>query len=249
MESSKNKSNKLLTKVTLSLLPILILAGLAGGGTFMFIKYKNTSDELRRLKEDPDAATREEVQAVISKVKELAEVPEDEEPTVATVTDIDKIGDQPFFTGAKNGDKVLIYTEAKKAILYRPESGKIIEVAPVTIGNQQGIDQDDGEGEDVEGAAESHISAVLFSGVDTAESISNVSNTLNSNTNNYSFEVTEQATINSYTDTLVVDVTGTRPTEAETIANLLGGTVSSYPENESKVETDIAIFIGTNFNK
>lgn len=49
--------------------------------------------------------------------------------------DPEKLRDQPFFANAQRGDKVLIYANAKKAILYNPPSNKIIEVAPVNIGN------------------------------------------------------------------------------------------------------------------
>jgi hypothetical protein len=38
---------------------------------------------------------------------------------------------------AKKGDKVLIYTNAKKAILYDPELNKIVNVAPLNIGDQK----------------------------------------------------------------------------------------------------------------
>ncbi len=64
----------------------------------------------------------------------LITLPEGEEPTVATITDIEKLKDQTFFQKAKNGDKVIIYTNAKKAILYDPIARKIIDVAPVNIG-------------------------------------------------------------------------------------------------------------------
>ena len=61
-------------------------------------------------------------------------LPEDEIPTVATVSDPEKLKEQPFFSDAKKGDKVLIYANAKKAILYDPMANKIVTVAPINIG-------------------------------------------------------------------------------------------------------------------
>lgn len=74
-----------------------------------------------------------EVTALVTTVGKLISLPSDETPTVATVTDIEKIKDQVFFKNAKVGDKVLIYTNAKKAILYRPSENRIIEVGAVNI--------------------------------------------------------------------------------------------------------------------
>ncbi|PIR80160.1 MAG: hypothetical protein COU25_01495, partial [Candidatus Levybacteria bacterium CG10_big_fil_rev_8_21_14_0_10_35_13] len=54
-------------------------------------------------------------------------------PTIATITDKSQLSTQPFFNNAVDGDKVLVYANAKKAILYRPSTDKIIEVAPVNI--------------------------------------------------------------------------------------------------------------------
>jgi len=53
-------------------------------------------------------------------------------PTIATVTDPSQLIGQSFFQHAATGDKVLIYTESKQAILYRPLTDKIIEIAPIS---------------------------------------------------------------------------------------------------------------------
>jgi hypothetical protein len=56
---------------------------------------------------------------------------------MATVLEQDKLKDQPFFARAQNGDKVIIYTQNKKAILYRPSENRIIEVAPLVVSEDE----------------------------------------------------------------------------------------------------------------
>lgn len=70
-------------------------------------------------------------------VGKIIELPEDETPTVATVTDLEKVKEQAFFRNAQNGDKVLIFTNAKKAFLYRPSANMIIEVGVININRDQ----------------------------------------------------------------------------------------------------------------
>lgn len=91
--------------------------------------------EAGRLRENPQIVAQNEVAQVVTRVGELIILPESEQPTVATVTDPERLREQPFFAKAKVGDRVLIYTNARKAILYDPEQHKIIEVAPLNIGN------------------------------------------------------------------------------------------------------------------
>jgi heme/copper-type cytochrome/quinol oxidase subunit 2 len=81
----------------------------------------------------PQAVNQEETRALIDEVSQLIVLPE-EAPTIATVTDLEKLKSQPFFAKAKIGDKVLIYAVARKAILYSPAEHKIVEVAPLLIG-------------------------------------------------------------------------------------------------------------------
>ncbi|MBI4035204.1 MAG: hypothetical protein HY381_02300 [Candidatus Chisholmbacteria bacterium] len=77
-----------------------------------------------------------ETEDLVERVGKLVALPEGEEPVVATVTEVDKLRDQAFFSRAESGNKVLIYTQAKKAILYDPESNKVLEIAPINIGEE-----------------------------------------------------------------------------------------------------------------
>lgn len=113
-------------KHAVSILVVAVLA--AGGSSYYFYKEAST------LKKDPNKVAREEAAKLVAQVSKLIVLPEDETPTVATVSDPEKLKDQPFFARAKTGDKVLIYTNAKKALLYDVENNKIVEVAPINIG-------------------------------------------------------------------------------------------------------------------
>lgn len=84
---------------------------------------------------DPNLAIEQETADLVQKIGKFMELPAGEQPTLATVTDRAKLKDQNFFESAQNGDKVLVYAKEKKAILYRPSNGKIIEVAHLTSGS------------------------------------------------------------------------------------------------------------------
>lgn len=86
------------------------------------------------LQKNPQALQEQEVQGLVSEVGKLIVLPEGETPVVAEVADVEALKGQEFFAKSAVGDKVLIYTTALKAILYRPSTGKIIEVAPVVLG-------------------------------------------------------------------------------------------------------------------
>jgi hypothetical protein len=117
-------------ELIVTILSVLVLIG-AAASYYFYTQYKNTQDILK----NPNLATQKETSALITQVGKLIELP-NEQPTIATITDITKLQGQPFFAHAKNGDKVFIYTGVKKAILYDPTINKIIDVAPVNIGNQ-----------------------------------------------------------------------------------------------------------------
>lgn len=89
---------------------------------------------------NPDIIKQREINSLTLKIGRVMELPKGEQPTLATVTDKEKLKGQEFFANAKNGDKLLVYPKAKKAILYRPATEKIIEVTNLTDPNQNNSD-------------------------------------------------------------------------------------------------------------
>ncbi|TSC62674.1 MAG: hypothetical protein G01um101448_1009 [Parcubacteria group bacterium Gr01-1014_48] len=89
-----------------------------------------------KRKQNPLSVEQDTGKSIIDQVSKLVVLPEGEEPTIATVTDPEILKSQVFFTHAQTGDRVLIYTKARKAILYSPSLNKIVEIAPLNIGSE-----------------------------------------------------------------------------------------------------------------
>ena len=124
---------KKFAKKLLGLLVFLLVLGLAATTGYFYYQYQ-------KLSKSPVASqvqAEEEAQKMIKAVGKLMLLPKDETPTVATVTDIEKLKDQPFFKDAKNGNKVLIYPNLKQVIVYDPEANLIINVGSVNFGDDQ----------------------------------------------------------------------------------------------------------------
>ncbi|MBX4201991.1 hypothetical protein KW803_03845 [Candidatus Saccharibacteria bacterium] len=138
---AKNKK-KLSAKVNkpkqliLWLLVALLFLAAVGAAAYYVNKYNESQKQVKKLS-NPTEVAKQESNLLIAKIGALTLLPKGETPTVATVTDVTKLKDQAFFASAQNGDKVLIYTQAKKAVLYRPSTNKIINIAPVNLGNGQ----------------------------------------------------------------------------------------------------------------
>jgi len=119
---------KKIAKISFTIfIAILIFSSLGAAGYF----YK----QYKEIKDNPNKISTDEIKSLTTIISKFMDLPTDETPTLATVTDKEKLKDQDFFKKSENGDKILIYANAKKAILYRPSTQKIIEVAPLLIGS------------------------------------------------------------------------------------------------------------------
>lgn len=134
----RRKSRKIKRLSILIAILIALLIGLVAFGAYQYNRLSNEN----RLLSNPEESAKAETERLKEKVSKLVDVPSGEEPTIATVVDVSKLKDQSFFAKAENGDKVFMYAKAKKAILYRPSTDKIIELAP--INSQSTPDKADG---------------------------------------------------------------------------------------------------------
>lgn len=241
---------KLSPKGIVALIIFIILLILVAPGYYFYIQYQDT----QKLLENPADSAKEEVAAVVAKVAGLILLPDDEEPTLATVSDKTKLANQAFFAHAQNGDKVLIYTKSKKAYLYRPSIDKIIDVAPVNIGEQappaQPVNIATTTTPKVSptvtptpASAFQKVNAALYNGTKTAGLAATTETSLKTKAPFVTVVAKGNAT-NNYTETVVIDFTGKYKKEAAELVKILGGSVGVLPKGETKPTADILVILG-----
>jgi len=151
------------------------------------------------------------------------------------VSDISKLQGQAFFASAKNGDKVLIYSKAKQAILYDPLANKIVKVSSLNL-NQPSPSA---------AAVTSITKVALYNGTTIVGLTSSVAAKLKSQFANVTVVAKENASKSTYDKTLVVDVTGKNAASASQLATYLTGEVGKLPAGETKPkEADLLIILG-----
>ncbi|MDB5163918.1 MAG: hypothetical protein JWS12_536 [Candidatus Saccharibacteria bacterium] len=127
-KTAKLKNHNHLSTKILSVLVALLLVSTV----VLSWRYNQARHEVKNLK-NPQNSVKQEADALKAKVGQLVDLPA-EEPTIAAVSDVTKLQGQAFFAKAQNGDKVLIFPNAARAVLYRPSTNKVIEYAPVNLG-------------------------------------------------------------------------------------------------------------------
>ena len=252
-------------KAALPLLGILVVLGIALAPSIYFYKKYQ---EAQKAATNPTESAQKEAEKLIAAVSKIMELPEGEVPTVATVSDEDKLKENQFLARAKNGDKILIYKDqVKKAIIYRPSTGKIVDVGAVSINEQQGqvagaetdqtgsVPEQNKEGETKEPPKEEPkkeeilLKIALFNGTKTTGLTKTVEEKLK--TNGIKFEIPDRdnASKDNYNKTLVVGITSGNEDVIKQISELLGADVVALPEGEKKPEANILIIAGQNLVK
>lgn len=231
----------------------LILIFSLGSAIYFYTKYRQAVSPKSNLSE---------IEAIVKKVSELMVLPQGEIPTLATVSDKSKLQNQEFFQRAENGDKILVYAQAKKAILYRPSTNKIIDIAPIRSVQQTtpAASPSLPAGASAKAGAAATPSAtlvkvtptpisqkariVLLNGTDTVGITYKVEKELLSVVKDIEIVDKDNAAKSDYKKTIIIDLSGGKFKEkAQELATFLKGEIGALPEGETKPDADILVIL------
>lgn len=235
----KNGNEAPRTTPVIVVLVTLSLAALGAAGYFYYQYRQSTKTQ-----------GTEEVMSLKTEVGRIFELPTGEEPTLATVTDKEKLVDQPFFAKAENGDKVLIYSQSGRAVLYRPSLKKVIDVVAVNPLAAQGLTDKQSQSTTPETSPQplesisTAIRVAIYNGSGEAGAGTNLQSQIHTLYPDITFPTVTNAA-QSYTDSRVIDLTGKNSILAQAFANLVKGTIRTLPEGESApTDADVLIIVG-----
>jgi len=206
------------------------------GSTFAAVRFYDMYKYYEARVPKTDKEVEKELATLLPQVKKIMQVP-DETPVIATVKDATSLkAQQTFFVSAENGDKLLVFQVAKKAVLFRPSTNKIIESGPllVTPNDQQQSSQQ-----------VQSVKMAIYNGTKDKTLTATVDEKLKTAAGPLLQTVTDVAKSTDYKSTIVVDVTGKNKQSVDEVAKFLGGTVSTtIPAGEVKPDADILVIIG-----
>lgn len=221
----------------------LILIILSIAGYFFFTKANSSTVAV-----NPD-----EVSRLLEEISNIYDLPIGETPTVATVTDVDKLKDQPFFEKAKNGDKVIIYNQAKKAILYDPVSRKILEIAPLSgsLGLESQISTQSGQASEPEPPAPKQTSEgltakiALRNGAGKRGLAAATEEELKKTYPDINIVAKDNVDGNNVDKTIVIIFNDKFKADADKLKDFFEAVIVDLPKGETKIaEADIMVILG-----
>ncbi len=218
---------------------ILVIAGGIAG----FIWYQRTFPSTNSGENEIDRLTQE--------IGRFYVLPVGETPTLSTVSDQNKLTDQVFFEKAKNGDKVLIYSQAKKAILYDPQAKKILEIAPIADSQPQPTPETSPiSSQTAAPAAKLTAKIVLRNGTKVVGLASKTRTALKEDFPDINVVKLDNAHEDSYEDTIIVLLDKESKADADILAKNLGAKLGELPDKETEpTNADILVIIGSDQDK
>lgn len=123
---------KKIIRVSLIVLAFLVFAALVAGNVVQYVRYANLKDST--------LGTDQRIAKYEKEISKSYTLPTGDKATLADVKSADDLrkdeANKEFFKDAKDGDILLIYTNSKLGVLYRPTTKKIIKAGPVAYKQQ-----------------------------------------------------------------------------------------------------------------
>jgi hypothetical protein len=245
-------------KLIVGLMLFAVIGGSLCFGGYFYFQYK-------KVLANPSSGTQSEIKTLTDKIGKFVDLPTDEEPSIAEVKDTEKLKGQLFFSGAQNGDKVMIYSKNKKAVLYRPGTGKVIEVTSLGLKaeNEQAAAIQAAPAETVaqvvpvevpvETKAETSapvvagatqpVKVIVYNGTKIKGLAGKLADQISASVAGTEIAKTGNS-VGNYARTIVVDLSGSNSELVQKIVSTIGGEVGKLPSDEEKPEGDILVIGG-----
>lgn len=98
-------------------------------------QMEDTARQLEEIKASSQRSGEDIANEILEKVNVLINIPLDPKPTVAKITDINRLKEANEFFGAAEDDDYLILT-GNRAILYDPDRNIVLDMAPFRINRE-----------------------------------------------------------------------------------------------------------------
>lgn len=206
---------------------VIALLGFGVGGYFYYqYTYVKNPEAMQK-------AAQEETNKLVAEISKFMVLPADETPTLASVSDIKQLKNQPFFKDAKNGDKVLLYMKAQKAIIYDPKAKRVVNVGPINIATQPNQNQP------------SQARIALRNGTQINGLAAKVEEEIQKTFPGSLIVSKEQAARSDYDKTVVIAFNDQAKAPAAELAKTLKASVVDLPAGEPKPEgIDVLVILG-----
>jgi hypothetical protein len=127
------------SKAMVAVIVVLVVAALALGG---YLLYRQKASNVVLTPSDvanlPPEEAQKKADSLEEKVRKLIQLPADDKPVVATISDVDTLkAQQQFYAAATNGDVLLIFPKSAKAVIYSPSNNVLVNVGPVIFDQNQ----------------------------------------------------------------------------------------------------------------
>ena len=241
-----SSDRKFIKKTPLKIFSLTAIIGIIGFAGWSFYNYQKAKEKVVKLStiEGQQELAEQSLENLLNRIKSHMILPEDEEPTVATITSVETlIQEQPFFKGAQNGDKVIVYVGAKKAIIYSPGRNVIVNVGAVYVE----ANEEDSQllTEELEKESDK-LDIEIRNGTKIAGLAQTISSKLETTSGEYNIVDVTDASSKEISQTLVIDLGKTDNKDlVASVGSVLGAeTTDRLPEGEKESSAEVLVIIG-----